>query len=99
MNRACPSDQRDILRPIQIKPIPTTARIAPRVAQVASSIMKLDAGQRTKPAPCPIHSSPISKARIPMIVSKGFSIAMAFPLQALVRRFVGKRLAWPPCFG
>jgi len=56
---------------------PTTARIAPRVIQGRWSIMKLDAGQCTRPEPWAIHSNPISAAATPVISRAAFIRAAA----------------------
>ena len=69
-------------RPNQIRRIPNTASIAPRVIQGRWSIMKLDAGQWIQPAPCPTHSNPISSAAMPPKNASDFIPARmsAFPM-------------------
>ena len=51
---------------------PTTAKITPRVTHGRWSIMKLEAGQWTRPVPWPIHSNPINTAATPMISKTDF---------------------------
>ena len=61
-----------------------------RVAQGRWSSMKLDAGQRTMPIPCPIQSRPISKARTPItsitIRRKAISKSLFFVIRVGRRR-------------
>jgi hypothetical protein len=40
------------------------------------SIMKLDAGQWTRPAPWPIHNNPINMAATPLISKADFTMAL-----------------------
>ena len=63
---------------------PTMARIAPRLIHGRWSIMKLEAGQWTRPLPWPIHSNPINTAATPMIskadfIADWFSSEKLFP--------------------
>lgn len=55
--------------------MPTAARIPPRMTHGRWSIMKLDAGQWTRPVPWPTHSNPINMAAMPMISKTDFMMA------------------------
>lgn len=44
----------------------------PQTAQIFCSSMKLDDGHITRPKPCPIQSSPINSANMPIISKIGF---------------------------
>ena len=48
--------------------------MAPRITHGRWSIMKLDAGQWTRPAPCPIQSNPINSAASPRISAANLMI-------------------------